>query len=195
MLNKARSTLEKLLDALGVARVPLKPNTITVLALMASALVPVLAYFGAPLYVTALALLATASLDGLDGYIARKRGLQSSFGAFLDSTVDRVSDSLYTCSIAIAGIADAVAAFAILTSEYVVSYTRARAETLGVNLAGVGLMERGERTILKAAILLTASFDALAARALTALLLVLTAATAIQRVIVTKRLLEKPSVS
>lgn len=194
MLNKARSTLEKLLDALGVERIPLKPNTITVLALAASSLVPVLAYLGAPLYVAALALLATASLDGLDGYVARKRGLQSSFGAFLDSTVDRVSDSLYTCSIAIAGVADAVVAFAILTSEYIVSYTRARAESLGVNLAGVGPMERGERTILKAAILLAAAFDILAARALTALLLILTVATALQRVVTTKRLLERPSV-
>lgn len=190
MLNRARGSLERLLDTLGVAKIPLKPNTITVVALAVSTIVPVIAYVGVPYPLVALALLVTASFDSLDGYIARKRGLQSSFGAFLDSTLDRISDALYTCTLLITGVVSFAQALALLTAEYLVSYTRARAESLGVSLAGVGLMERGERTVFKAAILISASFHIGVARALTVLLIILTIMTAIQRIVAAKRLLE-----
>lgn len=190
MFNKARGSLEKLLDALGVAKIPLKPNTITITALALSPIVPAMAYLGASPSLVAIVLLASASLDGLDGYIAKKKGMQSTFGAFLDSTADRVSDSLYTCALAAANIVDYPYALALLTAEFVVSYTRARAESLGVNLAGVGLMERGERTIFKAIILFSASFHVGVARTLTFLLLALTAATVLQRVAAVKKALE-----
>lgn len=190
MLNKSRYLLDAVLDALRVSSIPLGPNTITLIALVISLGVPLLAYTGSPPHIVALVLLASAFLDGLDGYIARKRGLKTPFGAFLDSTVDRISDALYTCTLAIVGVADVALTYVLLAAEYVVSYARARAESLGASLAGVGLMERGERTVFKVLILLIASLNIEISKGMAFLLTALTILTAGQRVVMAKKLLE-----
>ena len=190
MLNKVRPIVEELLKFLNLDKIPVQPNTITLLAFVASACVPLLAILGVHPYIIAMVLLASASLDVLDGYVARKRRLQTSYGAFLDSTLDRVSDAMYTLALALTGIVDFAFAYTLLTCEYLVSYTRARAETLGVSLAGVGLMERGERTLFKFMCLIAAPTIILVAKILAFLLLVLTAVTAAQRIWTTKRALE-----
>lgn len=92
-----------------------------------------------------------ALLDAVDGAVARKMGVVSEFGAFLDSTVDRFSDALpfialgllYTSQGEIWGVA---LSFLALIGSYGVSYTRARAEGLGVYGIG-GFFERTERWI------------------------------------------------
>ncbi len=88
-------------------------------------------------------------LDILDGALARSQGLGTPFGAFLDSTVDRVGEGFMLGAIALVFMRDgrewAVAlAFAAVAGSFLVSYTRAKAENLGLK-GDVGLGTRVER--------------------------------------------------
>ena len=90
--------------------------------------------------------------DTLDGTMARLSGRSSKWGAFLDSTLDRVSDSAVFVGLALwfAGAGDSLdlvwASLICLVGGLLVSYTRARAEGLGLD-GSVGLAERTERLI------------------------------------------------
>ncbi|MCW2501475.1 MAG: CDP-alcohol phosphatidyltransferase [Frankiales bacterium] len=91
--------------------------------------------------------------DTIDGALARKRGVTSSFGAWLDSTCDRVADGAIFGALVLwyAGKGDddvllAVTLFVLVCSQ-VVSYEKARAEGLGMT-CNVGIAERPERLIL-----------------------------------------------
>lgn len=182
MLNRVKSLLERALDKLVGDRTPLSPNAITLLSLVFSAATLLASYLSLPLLFTAFVLLLSALLDALDGYVARKKGRTTKFGAFLDSTIDRVSDALHTYALYLCGVLEPYLAYAMLASEYLVSYTRARAESLGANFSGVGLMERGERVLAKAAVIALQSANPYASRALAYVLILLTAVTAVQRV-------------
>jgi CDP-diacylglycerol--glycerol-3-phosphate 3-phosphatidyltransferase len=91
--------------------------------------------------------------DMLDGAMARERGTTSRFGAWLDSTCDRVADAAVFCALAwwfTAGGDDrllAAVALYCLVSGAVVSYEKARAEGLGMR-CDVGIAERSERLVL-----------------------------------------------
>jgi phosphatidylglycerophosphate synthase len=100
-----------------------------------------------------LCILLGGAADIFDGRIARARGIASSYGAFIDSTLDRFSETF-----AFVGLAFAVSGaprwqtFAValaLGSSLLVSYTRARGEALGVECKG-GVMQRAERLVLLA---------------------------------------------
>jgi CDP-diacylglycerol--glycerol-3-phosphate 3-phosphatidyltransferase len=96
-------------------------------------------------------LVASALPDLLDGAVAKASGSASRRGAFFDSVADRVTDSLLLGGIAwyLAGEEGAHAAvlpFALLGASTLVSYQRAKAESLGFEARG-GLMERAERII------------------------------------------------
>jgi CDP-diacylglycerol--glycerol-3-phosphate 3-phosphatidyltransferase len=91
--------------------------------------------------------------DTIDGALARKRGASSRFGAWLDSTCDRIADGAIFGALALY-FSDqrdqpmlAVTLYVLLSSA-VVSYEKARAEGLGMDLSGVGIAERPERLIL-----------------------------------------------
>jgi CDP-diacylglycerol---glycerol-3-phosphate 3-phosphatidyltransferase len=97
----------------------------------------------------------TAIADALDGIVARRTGQVTVFGAFYDSTLDRVADGALLAGIAFFYAANpihhslpmlAVSLVGII-GTYLVSYARARAEALGIN-AKVGVMQRAERVIL-----------------------------------------------
>lgn len=91
--------------------------------------------------------------DMLDGAMARERGSTSRFGAWLDSTCDRVADAAVFCSLAwwFTGGGDdrllAAVSLYCLVSGVVVSYEKARAEGLGLR-CDVGIAERAERLVL-----------------------------------------------
>ncbi|RMA97928.1 CDP-alcohol phosphatidyltransferase family protein [Hydrogenothermus marinus] len=91
-----------------------------------------------------------ALFDALDGHLARTSGKTSKFGAFFDSVIDRISDALPLIAIAIIFKEDtiflAITIFTIIFS-FLVSYTRARAEGLGIECK-VGIFERPERLII-----------------------------------------------
>ena len=97
----------------------------------------------------------TALFDVLDGTVARRTNRTSAFGAFYDSTLDRVADGavlagltvFYATSIKHGSVPMVVVCLLGMLGGFLVSYTRARAEALGVN-AKVGVMQRPERVVL-----------------------------------------------
>ena len=96
--------------------------------------------------------LAGSVLDMLDGALARSQNQTSRGGAFLDSTLDRVSEGVLFTAIAYHFASQGAAAEAALTvvallGAFLVSYTRARAEALGAECK-VGIITRAERVVL-----------------------------------------------
>ena len=96
-------------------------------------------------------LVASAVPDLLDGAVAKASGTASPRGAFFDSVADRVSDSLVLGGVAWYLASEdgghaAMLPFAVLAASTLISYERARAESLGYTARG-GLMERAERII------------------------------------------------
>jgi phosphatidylglycerophosphate synthase len=141
----------------GLARTRVTPNALTAGGVTLCAFASVLVYFeyrhellffwlGAAFFVIG------SLLDILDGALARFSGKASPFGAFVDSTTDRISEAFMLGALALvllrdgseAGIALTIAA---LTGSFLVSYTRARAEALGLR-GDVGIGSRAERVVV-----------------------------------------------
>lgn len=100
----------------------------------------------------------TALFDVLDGTVARRSNRSSTFGAFLDSTLDRLADGFvlgglavfYATSTLNRSVPMMIIALLGLVGAFMTSYTRARAEALGLD-AKVGLLQRPERVVLLSA--------------------------------------------
>jgi CDP-diacylglycerol--glycerol-3-phosphate 3-phosphatidyltransferase len=104
------------------------------------------------LVIAAVVVTLFAFTDMLDGSMARQSGRTGRFGAFLDSTMDRVADGAVFASVAYwLGTenrrAAAAAALLCLVAGQIISYTKARAESLGLTASG-GIAERAERLVL-----------------------------------------------
>ncbi|GAB4349123.1 MAG: hypothetical protein Kow0073_02520 [Immundisolibacter sp.] len=144
-----RERLQPLVDRLAARQVT--PNQVTVAALGVS-LLAAACIAGGGLRLGALVLLLASLGDLLDGMLARQTGRVTPFGAFFDSTLDRVGEGAvlaaltYQFAVTARPAAAAVTVLALLGS-LLVSYTRARAEALGV-ACKVGLMSRAERVVL-----------------------------------------------
>lgn len=138
--------------ARGLHRIGITANTVTVLGVVITLAGSALLATERPL-AALVVLLAGALSDTLDGQLAKVAGGGTRFGAFLDSTLDRVSDAALACGAAALGAArgDALlfwAALVGLVASFLVSYVRAKAESMGAT-AAVGLMPREARlTIL-----------------------------------------------
>lgn len=171
----------RLLGALG-----LSPNMLTVSGFVATVGVSVIVAVG-PLPLAGVLLIVTLGFDAVDGALARLTGTVSRFGAFLDSTLDRWAEiTLYGALIWRFLQADddraVLLAVAAMATSLMVSYTRARAEGIGVQCTE-GFLTRFERlVILIAGLILGPIVWALGIIAL------LAGFTAIQRVWVTWRL-------
>ena len=130
-------------------------------------------------------------LDVLDGALARSRGIGSPFGAFLDSTVDRVGEGFMIGAIGLVlmrhdqmwGVA---LAFAAVAGSFLVSYARARAEALGLR-GDVGLGSRAERVVVITAGLVLAPVHELVLPATMALLATTAWITVVQRILFVRR--------
>ncbi len=138
-----------------------RPNQLTVLGLFCSGASAIAFAFDLQRWGGALLALA-GTCDILDGALARVSGQVSPFGAFLDSVLDRYSDMLVLAGIVflfvrVGRLTEGIAALAALAGTVMVSYTRARAEALGVECR-VGFMERGERLLV---LIAGAAFDLL----------------------------------
>jgi CDP-diacylglycerol--glycerol-3-phosphate 3-phosphatidyltransferase len=134
----------------GLERVGITANQLTVLGLVLSA-ASALAIANGWLVAGAALLALSAVPDVLDGAVAKASGTASPRGAFFDSVVDRVSDTLVLGGVAwylasVDGGHAAILPLAVLGASNLVSYERARAESLGFSARG-GLMERAERMI------------------------------------------------
>jgi CDP-diacylglycerol--glycerol-3-phosphate 3-phosphatidyltransferase len=151
--GRFRNRVDQGVSPVGVAlnRTGLSPDHLTALGLILA--VPAAIAIGTGRLVLGLVLLiASAVPDLLDGALAKASGKASVRGAFFDSVTDRVTDGLI-----LGGIAwylqtrhhahAAMLPFAILGASMLVSYERAKAESLGFDARG-GLMERAERIIV-----------------------------------------------
>lgn len=148
--------IEPLID--WCVRHRVSPNTLTVLGTLMCVIVA--AMFAAGWIVAAgWTLGLTAFFDVIDGAVARRSGTATLFGAFFDSTLDRVADAFLFGGLAWFFAAPgpyqsmwmvAVALVAV-SAVQITSYTRAKADALGVDLKGVGALERPERITILAA--------------------------------------------
>ena len=155
---------------MGLTRTRVTPNALTAAGVALCAIASVLVYFeyrnellffwgGAFLFVLG------SILDILDGALARAGGKTTPFGAFVDSTTDRISEAFMLGAIALVltrdgselGVGLTVAAIA---GSFLVSYARARAEALGLR-GDVGIGSRAERVVVITAGLVLAPWGVL----------------------------------
>lgn len=160
MINqKLRAGWDRLMTPVGrtLARAGLTPNWITIAGVALHVVVAWWIIEGRLLAAGLLAIIG-AFFDSFDGAVAKARGSTSRFGAFLDSTTDRISDALYFLPLAwlYAVSPDtpehaenwvAATAMVAMVAGFMVSYTKARAESLGFD-CNVGIAERAERLIV-----------------------------------------------
>ncbi|MEM1734721.1 MAG: CDP-alcohol phosphatidyltransferase family protein [Desulfurococcaceae archaeon] len=85
-------------------------------------------------------------MDALDGAVARLTDSVSKRGAFLDSTIDRLSDTIIILALIPLKYPTNIV-ITLLVSSLMVSYCRARADSLGLNLQSIGFVERAERIL------------------------------------------------
>ncbi len=151
-----KEALRQLLNPLVrvLSRLRVRPNTLTVTGWVLSVCAALL--FGAGYVRPAGAVMLLGGLfDALDGAVARESNRMSSFGAFLDSTLDRLSEAaIFAGIIFLYAALDrpylALLAAVAMTFSLLTSYTRARAEGLGVECR-VGILERAGRVVLLSA--------------------------------------------
>lgn len=98
--------------------------------------------------IASIMLLLSGFFDIVDGSVARVSKRSTSRGAFLDSNFDKISEALIFIGIAIGGLSSPILAMIALSTSILVSYLRARAESLGIELKGVGIGERAERLLI-----------------------------------------------
>jgi CDP-diacylglycerol--glycerol-3-phosphate 3-phosphatidyltransferase len=133
------------------------PNALTAAGVTLCAVAAVLVYFEYRneilfYYLGGAIFVVGSILDILDGALARRSGKGTPFGAFLDSTTDRVSEAFVLGAIALVFYRqrDEVPlafTFAAVVGSFLVSYTRARAEALGIR-GDVGIGSRAERVVV-----------------------------------------------
>lgn len=149
--QKAREWSRPALEAIAgtLARWNFSPNLITYIGMILTAGVAALAALGEIRW-AGVAYLFAAAFDALDGTLARITGKGSRFGAFLDSTIDRFEESIVLLGLIVyyarigAGEWEIPLLLAVTAASLMVSYTRARAEALGVECQ-VGFMTRVPR--------------------------------------------------
>ena len=134
-----------------------------------------------------------AFFDVVDGAVARRTGRATTFGSFYDSTLDRVADAfLFGGFVVFYALHDVprqaamvLIAVVALVATQLTSYTRSRAELVGVDMKGVGWMERPERITLLAApqAFFGRSFDGWILDAVVTLLAVTAVVTVVQRIL------------
>lgn len=152
--NRARRVFQPVVGALAAIGVP--PTIVSLIGLALSLYGASLVADGA-LALGGLLLLVAGVCDIIDGDLARQRGVTSPFGAFIDSTLDRVTEFAYFGGIILyvvnrpGGFHDFELAVVIvaLAGSVLTSYARARAEGVGVECK-VGILERPERIVLLA---------------------------------------------
>jgi CDP-diacylglycerol--glycerol-3-phosphate 3-phosphatidyltransferase len=167
-LERARRPTAREYQALARNRLiesRLTPNAISLtglaLCLLAAALI-----FADYYFLGGLAFILGSVCDTLDGRYSRMSGKGTAFGAFLDSTLDRIEEGIVLTAVAAVFAKDgkdfaAAAVVVAVLASLMVSYTRARAEALGVECK-VGIANRAVRVVILSIGILFADLDALA---------------------------------
>ena len=197
-------------QATAAHKIGLTPNKVSLIGFIL-AMASAVAYgfagyapqFNWMLLVATLFLLASGFCDTMDGIIARTYQQVTVFGGFFDSVLDRYADAAVFAAIIVAGLANAgwntiwgalwatIWGLAALSGSVLVSYTRARAEAVGIKMESVGLAERAERMLILAAVSIIAFWWLPALGYGIAVLAVLANVTVIQRALHVFRELKK----
>ncbi|HSZ44473.1 MAG TPA: CDP-alcohol phosphatidyltransferase family protein [Streptosporangiaceae bacterium] len=155
MLKVLRPALGRLLTPVGqaLARTPITPNALTIVGCIGMSAGALIFFPTGHLFVGVVVCTLFVLLDMLDGTLARIKGTTGPFGAFLDSTLDRVADAAVFGGLAIwfvrgghDRVLAAVSLFCLVAGS-LVSYAKARAESLGLK-CDVGFAERTERLLI-----------------------------------------------
>lgn len=152
MLNNIRKSLQPHLEKIGTgfASTGLSPNFWTGIGFF-FAIVSAIVYglnFEFSLLIGGALLLISGFFDIVDGQVAHVTKKTSKQGAFLDSVFDKIAEVSIFLGILIGGFVDPYLIFLAITLSLLVSYTRARAESLGIKLQGIGIGERAERLLV-----------------------------------------------
>src|SRR6478735_6606785 len=149
----------KLIDPVAdwLVRKNVHPNTITVFGTLCTVVGGII-YATGHIKTGGWFIGITALFDVLDGTVARRSNRSSTFGAFLDSTLDRLADGFVLGGLAVfyatsrlhASVPMLIVCLMGLIGAFLTSYTRARAEALGLD-AKVGMLQRPERVVLLSA--------------------------------------------
>ncbi|WP_159941348.1 MULTISPECIES: phosphatidylinositol phosphate synthase [unclassified Nocardiopsis] len=137
----------------SLARIGITPNIVTIVGAVGVIVSALYFYPRGQLYAGSVIITVFALFDMLDGAVARANDSASAFGAFLDSSLDRIADAAILAGLMwwfIDGGEDPLLAgltLFCLISGFMVSYIKARAEGLGVN-CDVGVAERTERLVI-----------------------------------------------
>ncbi|MGD6807313.1 MAG: CDP-alcohol phosphatidyltransferase family protein [Candidatus Bathyarchaeia archaeon] len=205
MLTKLKQQIQQTLT--GVAEVAhkigLTPNSISVIGFLLAFAAAIC--YGLANQATWLLLLATFFLlasgfcDTMDGIVARTYKQTTQFGGFFDSVLDRYADGAAYAAILISGLSGvalgwlwgSILTLAALIGSMMVSYTRSRAEAIGIKMESVGLAERAERMLILAVASLVAYWWLPALGWGIALLAVLANFTVVQRALHVYNILKK----
>lgn len=168
----------------------IRPNTLTTIGALLVVVSAVAYAFGAIRWGGGL-LLLSGVVDTFDGAVARRTGQESKFGAFYDSTLDRVGDGATFAGIAVYllqapgvpfRIETMVVCMVAIVSSLIVSYARARAEGLGLDCK-VGIVQRAERLLAVGvpSLLVGAGPNGIVLQGIVAVLALLSTVTVVQR--------------
>ena len=152
MLNNLRNSLQPHLEKLGnsFASTGISPTGWSVIGLVfafASAF-----FYGwnmeFSLIIGGIVLLAAGFFDIVDGQVARATKKITKTGGFLDSVFDKIAEVAIFFGILVGGFAEPYLVFLAISLSLLVSYTRSKAESLGIKLQGIGIGERAERLLV-----------------------------------------------
>ncbi|MBC7885033.1 MAG: CDP-alcohol phosphatidyltransferase family protein [Saprospiraceae bacterium] len=162
--NKGQALVYKWIDPLIrlSIRVGIAPNFVTLLGLLINIFAAAIFIYGAEYGIRAnhsivgwagATILLAGLMDMIDGRLARIGKMETTYGALFDSVLDRYSEMFMFLGICYYLIAhhyflSSLFAFIAMIGSVMVSYTRARAEGLGLKMADVGFMQRPERILL-----------------------------------------------
>ncbi|HXQ93120.1 MAG TPA: CDP-alcohol phosphatidyltransferase family protein [Nitrososphaerales archaeon] len=151
VLNKIRTQVEPIVNSIGrsLGRTGLSPTFWTFLGFLFSVLAGILyALRPEQPFLAAFSLVISGLFDILDGAVARVNRLVSKSGSFNDSTLDRLAEVAVYSGIIYAGYTSSLFVLLALSFSLLVSYTRAKGDSLGVSLSGIGIGERAERLLV-----------------------------------------------
>ena len=156
MLNNLRETLRPTLEKIGkgFASTGLSPNFWTVIGLLFAISSAVIYGLGIEygLIIGGLLLLVSGFFDMVDGQVARITGQTSKKGGYLDSMFDKIAETAIFLGILVGGYAEPYLVLLAITLSLLVSYARAKSDSLNIKLQGVGIGERAERLLVIAII-------------------------------------------
>lgn len=193
-LESLRGGVYRIVDPLTdwLVRTRVHPNLLTTIGFVAT-IGSAAAFHGRYVRFAGFLILLGGLFDILDGRVARLSDLGSKFGAFYDSTLDRISEIVVYFGILslyndyrqdVDDIGMIYLVMAAMAGSLMISYTRARAEALGLECR-VGLMPRAERVVLigGASLFFGLAWEGLVLKGVILILAVLTNFTAIQRMV------------